>query len=126
MDINGDGRVDFNPTSPESAFARDETIVFRLVDHYLSTERVEPERLRFTLRLHTAAEYTRIELTPGSTVPDFPFTGLDGKPRRLADYRGKHGFWTSGDPGARPASPTCRTCRRCAPGFGRRASKFWV
>ena len=41
------------------------------------------------LRTHSPSEYRRFNLDPGCQVPDFEYTDLEGKTRRLSELRGK-------------------------------------
>jgi thiol-disulfide isomerase/thioredoxin len=99
VDGNGDGVVEMEGLSPESAEAREETVIFRAGDLYLSTKRVDVEKNVIVMREHQAADYKRIELRVGSELPDFTFTDLKGKKRKLSEFRGKYllvdfwGFW---------------------------------
>ena len=82
--------------SPEAAYAREETVVFRVGQNYVSTKRVDLEKNEIVLRSHPASEYKRIELRVGSEMPDFSFTDFDGKKRKFSDFRGKYvliDFW---------------------------------
>ena len=96
VDCNGNGIIDMGAWSPEADFARDETVVFRVGDRYVSTESVDLETGRIVLKDHPATDYKRIELALGLELPDFPFVDLEGKPHKLSDYRGKYvllDFW---------------------------------
>lgn len=96
IDGNGDGKVDMSFVSPEAAFAKKETVVFRVGDRYVSTKSVDLASLKVTLKEHPASEYQRIELSMGGEIPDFAFTDFDGKARKLSEFRGKYlllDFW---------------------------------
>jgi thiol-disulfide isomerase/thioredoxin len=96
IDGDGDGKIDMSFTSFESAYARNETVIFRAGDHYLSTKSLDAEKGIFVLREHPATDYKRIELRLGAELPDFNFTDFNGKPRRLSEFRGKYvllDFW---------------------------------
>lgn len=98
VDGDGDGVVDFSVTSPEWASADNETVVFRAGASYLSIESVNLAARRFTARLHPASNYIRIEMRPGSQVPDFEFVDFQGRAKRLSDIHGKLlalDFWGS-------------------------------
>lgn len=98
VDANLDGEIDWGETSWEMGYAEGAPVVFHVGDgdRYVSIKRVDAAAGTITLAARSAAEYERIELRVGSTPPDFPFTSLDGAPRRLSDFRGKHlliDFW---------------------------------
>lgn len=96
LDTNGDGRIDLEPNSPESDYGNRGLAVFRVGKHYVSTESVDTATGKITLKSHPASDYERIELTVGSTLPDFSFTDFSGKQRKLSDFRGKYvllDFW---------------------------------
>jgi peroxiredoxin len=105
IDGDGDGLIDMDRFSPEAAEARDETIVFRVGDQYVSAKRVDVEKNVVLLRTHAATDYKRVELRLGGEVPDFGFTDFAGKKRKLSEFRGKYvlidfwGLWC----------PACRT-----------------
>jgi thiol-disulfide isomerase/thioredoxin len=84
FDLDGDGKIGM----PEMDSAFNESLIFRVGDLYLSTESLSPEG-EIVLRTHPASDYVRFDLAPGSQIPDFPFTDLAGKSRRLAELRGK-------------------------------------
>jgi peroxiredoxin len=96
MDSDGDGKIDNSFVSSESAYAKNETVIFRVGEHYLSTKLVDSEKNIFVLKEHPASDYKRIELRLGADIPDFNFTDFAGKTRKLSDYRGKYvllEFW---------------------------------
>jgi peroxiredoxin len=91
MDLDGDGTFSRRLAAGETrvAYGETEPVVFRLGDLYLSTRSVDPAAGRIVLRTHAPSEYRRFELHPGSQVPDFEYTDLQGRRGRLSDLRGK-------------------------------------
>lgn len=98
MDCDGDGKIDCCANTPERTFANDEVVIFRVGDQRVSTKSVDPETGKIVLRSHPPSAYKRIELAEGNQVPDFPFTDLEGRQRRFAEFRGKYvllDFWAT-------------------------------
>jgi peroxiredoxin len=96
VDSNGDGKVDTSFVSYETAYARDEAVIFRAGKDYISTKSVDGATGKIVFKAHPAADYQRIELEIGSEIADFKFTDFDGKERSLSEYRGKYlllEFW---------------------------------
>jgi peroxiredoxin len=96
MDSDGDGKIDTSFVSPESAYAKNESVIFRVGEHYLSTKSLDSEKGVFVLREHPASDYKRIELRIGAEIPNFDFTDFEGKARKLSEFRGKYlliEFW---------------------------------
>jgi thiol-disulfide isomerase/thioredoxin len=98
IDCNLDGKIDQVPTSPEYQFAKHQVVVFRVGEHYVSTQSVDVRSGRIVLRVHPATAYTNIELKLGKEITDCPFTDFDGKQRNLTELRGKYvllDFWAT-------------------------------
>ncbi|HKA18436.1 MAG TPA: TlpA disulfide reductase family protein [Blastocatellia bacterium] len=87
FDLNGDGQLDMTtPKSVESYVVRDKFVNLGGVSYEFTAD-----RLGRSLTLKPLAEKLpdRASLDLGSATPEFSFTDINGKPRRLSDYRGK-------------------------------------
>jgi thiol-disulfide isomerase/thioredoxin len=98
MDCDGDGKIDRAPTSPEFKFANHEIVVFRVGEHYLSTQSVDVPSGVIRVRSHAASSYNAIELVQGKVIPAFDFTDFNGRRRSFGEFRGKYvllDFWAT-------------------------------
>lgn len=96
VDADGDGRIRNEQFSPETSYAANDELVFRLGDLFLSTSSVDLAKNEIVVRRRDPQEYLRVELEVGKAMPDFTFTDFEGKQRRLAEFRGKYvliDFW---------------------------------
>jgi len=96
VDVDGDGRILDQQFSVETASAMNDEPVFPLGDKYVSTTAIDMTTGTITVRQREKSEYTRIDLAVGREMPDFEFTDLYGKQRKLSDFRGKYllvDFW---------------------------------
>ena len=89
VDSNGDGAIDSDRFSAESATANAEVVVFRVGTTFVSTKKTDVAKNLIVMRSHQAADYKRVELAVGTVMPDFEFTDFDGKKHRFSEYRGK-------------------------------------
>jgi peroxiredoxin len=99
MDLDGNGSFDRGLSRGEvEGYTESGLVVFRLGDVYLSARSVDLASGRIVLRTHPASDYQRFDLALGAVIPDFAFTDVDGKARRLAELRGKVvllDFWST-------------------------------
>ena len=98
VDCNGDGTLDQDFTSWEMGYARGEPVVFHIGNgsRYVSIKGFDAKAGTLTLASRPAADYQRVELRMGGTLPDVSFKTLDGTPKKLSDFRGKYlliDFW---------------------------------
>jgi thiol-disulfide isomerase/thioredoxin len=117
MDCNGDGWVDERANQDEFTYAKDEAVLFHVNGHDIATASLDLKGGTFVVREYSAAGNRRISLHLGDTVPDFAFTGLDGKPRHLSEFRGKFvllDFWGT----------WCGPCRRQLPDLEKAYRQF--
>ena len=80
----------------QQTFLNNETLIFRVNDRYVSIESADFAARTFALREHPAEDYRVIDYKPGAVIPDFSFVDMEGKPRKLSDFRGKFlllDFW---------------------------------
>jgi peroxiredoxin len=87
FDLNGDGQLDMTtPMSSESYAIRDKYVNLAGASYEFTVDR---QGRSLTLKPLTEKLPDRVSLETGSVVPEFSFTDIDGKLRRLSDYRGK-------------------------------------
>ena len=98
FDLDGDGKIDKSNLSFETTLAKNEDVIFRLGDKYVSTRSIDTSTGLITLRSHEPSEYRRIELKLDAEFPDFSFQDFQGKTRKLSEFRGKYvlmDFWAT-------------------------------
>jgi hypothetical protein len=76
IDADGDGRIDDDPLSEESAPPALTVPIVRVGDRYVSTVSVDPSTRIVKLRERPAAEYRRIVLRVGEQLPDFTYRDI--------------------------------------------------
>jgi hypothetical protein len=92
-------RAPFDTFSPRMGYARGEALVFRIGRRYVSTSGLNLDHGRIVVQSRAAADYRRLELERGLQVPDFEFVDIDGRHRRLSEFRGRYvllNFWYLG------------------------------
>jgi peroxiredoxin len=87
IDANGDGRIDDDPLSDESAPPASKVPIVRVGDHYVSTVSVDAIRHVVKLREHPPSDYQRIVLRVGEQLPDFKYRDMSGAWSALSDTR---------------------------------------
>lgn len=96
VDVDGNGRIRDEQFSVETSYTSGQEAVFPLGDIYVSTTRIDMPTGTITVRRREKSDYTRVDLEVGREMPDFTFTDLAGKERKLSDFRGKYlmvDFW---------------------------------
>lgn len=113
------GRLETGALSPRRGHARGTPLVFRIGNRYVSTAAVDLRRRTVAFETHDPREYTRLELRPGLVIPDFSFEDLEGRTRRLSEFRGRYvllNFWYHG---CRPCEDEFPYLRAAQERFGR-------
>jgi hypothetical protein len=88
IDANGDGHIDDDPLSEESAPRASKVPVVRVGDRYVSTVSIDVDSHVVKLREHPPSDYQRIVLRVGEQLPDFTYRDLgSGAWSRLSDTR---------------------------------------
>ena len=96
IDVDGDGKIKNAPFSPETSYATNDEIVFKLGNRYLSTSLIDMTKNQIVLRTRQPTEYRRVDLEIGKEMPDFSFVDFRDQPRSLKEFRGKYlliDFW---------------------------------
>lgn len=96
VDVNGDGKIKDEQFSVETSYADKDEIVFPLGDIFVSTRSIDMTTGQIVVRERDKKDYLRIDLEVGMEMPDFTFVDIDGKQRRLSEFRGKYlmiDFW---------------------------------
>ena len=96
IDADGDGVIKNAPFSPETSYATNDEVVFKLGSNYLSTSLIDLAKNQIVLRTRQLTEYRRIDLEVGKEMPDFSFVDFKDQPRSLKEFRGKYllvDFW---------------------------------
>jgi len=91
--------VPFDTFSPRMGFARGEPLIFRIGRQYVSVSTLDLEHRRIAIRTWNASDYRRLELERGLLLPDFEFVDIDGRHRRLSEFKGRYvllNFWFQG------------------------------
>jgi thiol-disulfide isomerase/thioredoxin len=93
-----DGRLQLNPLSPLHGMGHGAE-VFRIGTRYVSTDEVDLPHRTVVIRSRDPSDYHRLELRRGLVIPDFGFEDIDGRSRRLSEFRGRYvllNFWYTG------------------------------
>ena len=96
IDVDGDGKVKNAPFSPETSYASNDEIIFKLGSRYLSTRSIDLTNNQIVMRTRQPNDYRRIDLEIGKEMPDFSFVDFKEQPRSLKEFRGKYllvDFW---------------------------------
>jgi thiol-disulfide isomerase/thioredoxin len=97
-DIDGDGEIDLSPGSPEVLRAKGKSPEFQVGKLVLSAQSVDPSTNTFLLKSVPLAEYHKIDLLVGSTLPDFAYTDFSGKKHHLSEIKAHYlllDFWAT-------------------------------
>jgi hypothetical protein len=98
IDADGDGRIDDDPLSEESAPPASKVPIVRVGDRYVSTVSVDAIEHVVKLREHPPSDYRRIVLRVGEQLPDFTYRDISsGASSRLSATRS--GLVSAGDRG---------------------------
>lgn len=96
IDVDGDGKIKNAPFSPETSYATNDEVVFKLGSRYLSTSLIDLAKNQIVLRTRQSTEYRRVDLEIGEEMPDFSFVDFNDQERSLKEFRGKYlliDFW---------------------------------
>ena len=86
IDANGDGRIDGDPLSEESAPPASTAPIVRVGERYVSTVSIDVDTRTVKLREHPAADYQRVVLRVGEQLADFTYRDIStGAQSRLSD-----------------------------------------
>ena len=97
-DVNGDGKIDSTRGSPEMQLGSGKAPVFRVGETALSAQSVDLATNVFFMRSVPFADYHRIDIAAGSTLPDFEYTDFDGKSHHLSEIKARYlllDFWAT-------------------------------
>jgi peroxiredoxin len=113
MDCDGDGKIDAR-SKTENVYRRTakDPVVFKTGGTYWEPLRVDDATGKFVMEQRTEADYAFLDLSVGAVMPDFSFVTLDGKTRKLSEYRGKYvllDVWSTGCIPCREEMPILKT-----------------